>query len=164
MDSNTLDWLPEGSLIIMVGFPLSGKSTLARRCVEYGKKVVTVCPDTIRLVLQGNQSLGHAEPLVRSTAKIMVRILLKEGYTVIVDSTNTTIEQRKVWVSIAKECNIKLGLYWVDTPKEVCMERNTKINRLAPSIINKMALQFEAPTWREGYIYMARDIERLLIY
>lgn len=152
----------DGELIITVGFPLSGKSTLSKRVVNHCDKVVIVCPDTIRLALHGQQFIGLAEPFVWAMAQTMVRTLLIQGFTIIVDATNTTKERRSMWRQIAKDFNLTLNIYWVDTPASVCHDRNELIERLNPAVIDRMANQFEPPEAREGDIYTCKDVERVL--
>ena len=131
------------NLHIMIGLPLSGKSTY---CKELQKKgYVVVCPDTVRLAIHGNQFIPIAEPLVWATAQIMVRSLLMQGHNVVIDATNTTVERRKMWVNMANEFDIQLKCHWLSTSKEECLERNEKLQRLNPSIIERMADQFESP-------------------
>jgi predicted kinase len=164
MTGNTRNPLCKGDLIITVGFPLSGKSTLVKKCIETMPKVAVVCPDTIRLAMHGNQFIGLAEPFVWATAQIMARTLLMEGYTVIIDATNTTKERRKMWKYMAREINKKLIIYHIDTTAETCHERNKAISRLSPSIIDRMSAQFEAPSWEEGFVFTAEQIYEHLEY
>ncbi|MDT8900921.1 AAA family ATPase [Selenomonadales bacterium 4137-cl] len=93
---------------------------------------------------------------------MMVRTLLKEGYTVIVDATNTTVERRKMWRAMAKEFNQKLVMFLVDTPASVCHERNNELQRLDPKIIDRMSSQYEVPTLDEGLIFTQEFVEKYL--
>ncbi len=128
-----------------VGLPLSGKTTFARILSEK-KGHVIVCPDTVRYALHGKQFIGLAEPFVWAIAQTMVRTLLMEGHSVIVDATNTTKKRRKMWIDIAKEQNVNYQAYVIYATREECHERNAQINRLDRSIIDRMADQWEEPT------------------
>jgi len=141
------------SLSITVGLPLSGKSTFCREFIDGTKQSVVVCPDTVRLALHGQQFQSLAEPFVWAIVQTMVRTLLKEGFKVIVDATNTTRERRKMWVNIAKEFGLSLDIFWVATPTEECHKRNLALNRLSPTIIGRLGKQFETPTEKEGKIF-----------
>ncbi|EGO63534.1 ATP-binding protein [Acetonema longum] len=154
--------LEPGNLVITVGLPLSGKSILARRCAESGPKIVVVCPDTIRLALHGSQFVGSAEPFVWAIAQTMVRTLLKEGYTVIVDATNTTVERRRIWVQMSKEFGKRVAIYHVDTDYATCCARNQRHGRLDSAIIDRMHRQFEPPAKAEGDIFTAAQVEKYL--
>lgn len=52
------------TLVLMVGLPRSGKSTIAR-----SGRVPIVSPDAIRLALHGQPFIASAEPTVWATAK-----------------------------------------------------------------------------------------------
>ncbi|TCL39964.1 putative kinase [Anaerospora hongkongensis] len=161
-DGNTRNPLHHGDLIITVGLPLSGKSTLVEKCSRFTAKVAVVCPDTIRLAMHGNQFIDLAEPFVWATAQIMARTLLKQGYTVIIDATNTTVERRKMWRHIAWEFGKTLVIYNVDTTGDVCRERNRAISRLDEKIINRMEKQLQVPTSDEGIMFSSEDVEKHL--
>lgn len=102
-------------LVMMVGFPRSGKSTIAKMM---GHPIVN--PDSIRLSIHGQPYLDIAEPLVWAHAKLMVRSLFLAGHhTVILDATNTTRERRDEWKS-----DLYRRVYTkVPTDKEECIRR-----------------------------------------
>ncbi|TWH46343.1 ATP-binding protein [Sporomusa sp. KB1] len=162
IDLDLISPLRSGDLIITVGLPLSGKSTLVKNCSEYMPNVVVVCPDTIRLALHGNQFIGRAEPFVWAIAQTMARTFLMQGNTVIIDATNTTVERRKMWVYMAREFKKGLTIYHVKTPADVCRERNKALGRLDESIIDRMEEQFERPLADEGYVFTAAQVESYL--
>lgn len=151
-------------LIIMVGLPLSGKSTLAKKISEHMPNITVVCPDTIRLALHGNQFIGAAEPFVWAVAQIMARTLLIQGNTVIIDATNTSSDRRKMWVQMAKEFKKPLIIYHIQVSADVCRERNQKLSRLDEKIINRMETQltFSPPVTLEGQIFSGKDVEQFL--
>ena len=138
----------EQELGIMVGLPLSGKSRFAIG-LAVDKGHIVVCPDTIRLALHGKQFIGLAEPFVWAVAQTMARTLLIEGYSVIIDATNTTKKRRKMWIDIAKEQNVKFQAYVLHTSREECHERNRRVDRLDGSVIDRMADQWEEPSQDE---------------
>lgn len=154
--------LTEGGLIITVGLPCSGKSTLVKKCANYAPRIAIVCPDTIRLVLHGKQFKKEAEPAVWAAAQTMVKTLLNDGFTVIVDATNVTVQARKTWSQIAKEMGLRLNIFLFDVSAPTCKERNKQIRRLEESVIDRMEKQFEQPTFIEGSIFTAKEISQLL--
>lgn len=80
-------------LIMMVGLPRSGKSTVAR---NLGHPIVN--PDSIRLALHGKAFEPLAEDMVWAIAKIAIRSLFMAGHdTVILDATNVTRKRRSAW-------------------------------------------------------------------
>ena len=102
-------------LVMMVGLPRSGKSTIAK---ELRHPIVN--PDSIRRSIHGQDYFELAEPLVWAHAQIMVRSLFLSGHdTVILDATNITRERRDEW-----KCDLYRRVYVkVPTKKEECIRR-----------------------------------------
>jgi len=127
-------------LIVMVGFPRSGKTTWARE-----QKVPIVNPDSIRLAIHGKPFIGLAEPLVWATAKIMVRALFLAGHNcVILDATNVTRQRRDDWRSSSWDTQFK----HMHTNQDVCRERIMQIDDTERRLgllgaLGKMYAQFE---------------------
>lgn len=135
-------------LAIMCGLPRSGKSTYARGLQEAGW--VRVCPDDIRRALHGRSHYRPAEPLVWANAQLSVRALLLGGHAVVVDATHTTREQRAPWLAISAELEVPLTAFVVETPVEICHERNRASNEpVPPEVIDRMAARWE-PVTEEG--------------
>lgn len=135
-------------LAIMCGLPKSGKSTYARGLQEAGW--VRVCPDDIRRALHGRGHHRPAEPLVWANAQLSVRGLLVGGHAVVVDATNTTRERRAPWLEIAHEIEVPLVAFVLQTPVEVCHERNRASGEpVPPGVIDRMAERWE-PVTEEG--------------
>jgi predicted kinase len=115
--------MEENKLIMMMGLPQSGKSTLAR---TIGAPIV--CPDTIRLALHGQAFVASAEPFVWAIAKVMVRALFLAGHDrVVLDATNGTKKRRDEW----KSSDWKREFLYVDTPAETCRIRAITNNQPA---------------------------------
>jgi len=121
-------------LIMMVGLPRSGKSTLAREL-----KHPIVCPDSIRLALHGQPFIGLAEPFVWAIAKVMVRSLFLSGHEqVILDATNVTRERRDAW----RSRDWDRVFVEVTTPLAECLQRTDDAGLTAA--ILRMYDEFEA--------------------
>lgn len=116
------------ALAIMCGLPLSGKSTYVRELRRQAPWVV-VCPDDIRLALHGKDYYQPAEGLVWANAELMVRSLLRREQMVVVDATNVTTKQRITWLKIAREFDIPLQVYVMQTNPEACKYRARWENR-----------------------------------
>ena len=106
-------------LAIMCGLPKSGKTTYARGLQEAGW--VRVCPDDVRRALHGRAHPPPAEPLVWANAELAVRALLLGGHSVVVD---TTRRRRAPWVAIARDHDVPIEAFVIETPKAECHERN----------------------------------------
>jgi predicted kinase len=65
-----------------------------------------------------------AEPLVWANAELAVRALLLGGHSVVVDATNTTRRRRAPWVAIARDHDVPIEAFVIETPKAECHERN----------------------------------------
>jgi len=123
-------------LLLMMGLPRSGKSTIAKKL-----DFPIVNPDAIRLALHGEPFIPEAEPMVWAVAQYMVRALFIAGHTtVIIDATNTTVKRRAMWISKMWET-----MYFpVDTAKEECLLRARESNRFdLVEVIDRMFQQFE---------------------
>ena len=129
-------------LILMVGLPRSGKTTLAR---QLGFPIVS--PDEIRLALHGQVYVSSAEPFVWAIAKTMVRALFGAGHgTVILDGCNNTVARRDEW----KSSSWHSRLLNVATPVSDCRDRAIAAGRddILP-VIDRMAAAHEPPTFDE---------------
>lgn len=132
-------------LSLMCGFPRSGKSTWIK---NHSAQAVVVCLDVIRKEVFGHQFHGPAEPFVMGIAKSMVRIILRQKKSVIVDATNVRRSWRHEWESLAEECGARVQIIFIDTPFEVCMERNRRSKRgerVPPAKLREMAERFDNP-------------------
>jgi predicted kinase len=128
--------LSDKTLILMVGLPRSGKSTMARGLWERNGWPI-VSPDAIRLAIHGLPFAPIAEPLVWWTATIMVSALFLSGHdTVILDACNNTAKRRLEWHDDRWSVQYKI----VDTPSANCVIRANEIGRsdLLP-VIRRMA-------------------------
>jgi len=95
-------------VLIMVGYPASGKSTVARE-------------------MQEKYGYAHIDGDVFKTAPKMVKEAEKYVGTpnsVIFDATNGTKERRKLYIDFAKKHNLKVRCLWKTTPIDLSMEQN----------------------------------------
>jgi bifunctional polynucleotide phosphatase/kinase len=95
-------------VLIMVGYPASGKTTVAREMQEkYG--YVHIDGDVFKT---GPKMVKEAEKYAGTTS------------SVIFDATNGTKERRKLYIDFAKKHNLKVRCLWKTTPIDVSMEQN----------------------------------------
>lgn len=107
--------MEENILIMMVGLPRSGKSTVAR---ALGYPIVN--PDSIRLALHGQAFYGPMEPYVWAIARTMVESLFGAGHCrVILDATNLTAKRRDEW----KSSKWRREYEYLRTTKDECIKR-----------------------------------------
>lgn len=129
-------------MIIMVGFPLSGKSTLAEKIAKKG--YVIVCPDDVRLAIHGQKFYGPAEPVVWGVVDVMARSLLLRGQSIIIDATNVTEWERNNWIKLAERMEANWVISWKHTSKEECIGRAFNDGRPEMvEVIERLADKFE---------------------
>jgi len=155
--------LDEYSLILMVGYPLSGKSTLAQKYAKTLKGFKVISEDNFHSSIAGERTYQDKETAVWALMHIAVREQLLNGKHVIIDSINLTREVRLRWSMVAKGFSVKLALVLINTPPEVCKARNQQLNSLDQSRLETLIKQFEPPSPDEGDIYTAEDIEKTLL-
>ncbi len=139
-------------LIIMVGYPASGKSTVSKTMETYSDKMIRVSQDEIR-------QKGKCEEMVGQYTK-------KQGHTVILDRCNLTKEERREWMGLAHKP--KTWCIWFDVDFEECKYRITR-RRNHPTvkegtgtrILESLKGQLEEPDKSEGFeqIIIIRDVD-----
>ncbi len=135
--------MSETTLIMTVGLPRSGKTTLAKRAAH-----PMVNPDAIRLALHGQPYVQSAEGIVWAVAHLMVKALFEAGHpTVILDGCNNTRRRRDEWKRDADQ-----RIFWVvPTASEVCLSRlEGADNNPLSGVIIRMAAQHEPVELDEG--------------
>ena len=123
-------------VVIMVGYPGSGKST-------YAKKLEEESAGTYYRV-DGDQ---HKTPIA------MVRDARTNAgnRSVIFDSTGGTLSRRAIFRKYAQERGDPVRIVWVTTPLEVSLERNNQRPVPVPAIaFYTFRSRFEEPTSEEG--------------
>lgn len=100
-------------LAIMVGLPLSGKSTYAKKMKEEEGWTI-LCPDEFRLAIYGQEFFKRGDAFVWATVEAAARALLATDHKVLIDATNSTVWEREKWRKIAAE-------YGIDNPTACVM-------------------------------------------
>ena len=126
-------------VVIMVGYPASGKSTIARDVFEAAGYHI-VSGDKFKSI-----------PAMIADAKTVIA-----KQSVVFDSTAGTKAKRKEYVDFAHKLNLPVRVVWVQTPIDVAMERNKqrgaeggpKIPAVAYYLYRK---HFEPPQEEEGF-------------
>ncbi len=136
-------------LVVMVGLPRSGKSTVVRELYQ-PKGYAVVNPDSVRLALHGQAFVPSAEPLVWAVVELMVDALLLAGSRVVVDATNSTAKRREMWVRRGAK------FHMLGTPAVKCIERaRAGGNENLVPIIQRMSDAFECP--KSDLIFLLED-------
>jgi predicted kinase len=128
------------TLVMMVGFPRSGKTTIAT-AIAASRHAPIVNPDNIRLALHGHQYIQQAEPFVWAIAHVMVRALFHTYDTVVLDACNNTRKRRDEW----KSRDWRREFQHIATGADVCRNRAGQDDGLVAAI-DRMAAAFEPVT------------------
>lgn len=134
-------------LIMLKGFPASGKSTKAKEILAGGGEYFRVNRDLLRTMLHNDIWSHKREKVTIDTQKMVAIQLLIDGKNVIIDDTNLSQKHEDIWKGIATEVGAKFEV--IDMMKEVtvaeCIKRNKERPNAVPSgVIENMALQYNA--------------------
>jgi bifunctional polynucleotide phosphatase/kinase len=125
-------------VVIMVGYPGSGKSSVAKK----------ICENEQFVLVQGD---------VHKTSPKMIKAALpcvKEGKSIVFDATNSSCKKRSEYIEFAKKHNLKVVCVHMTTSLEVSYKRNKErdpdqqVPKIAYSVYTK---HFENPSVEEGF-------------
>lgn len=83
--------MAQSNLNFMIGLPRSGKSTICREWLKHRPHAIVVEDDAIRRAITGDRFNARAESQVYAIKYGMIRTLLEQDYTVMVDDTHTSV-------------------------------------------------------------------------
>lgn len=137
-------------LIMLVGFPGAGKSTIAEEYKKKGFKVHS--PDKIRNELNLH-SLDDTPKVFNILHKqILADMLAKKD--IVYDSTNLTVRRRRKFLELIQDFNYEKICCIVNTPLNLCKYRNNKrvgYSRVTDKEYTLMENIYEEPTYKEGW-------------
>lgn len=143
VESTIPEELQVKTVMMLMGLPRSGKSTLARKMhLDLGYPVI--CPDDVRLAMHGKAFILRAEDMVWSVTRYMARILLLGPCKgIVIDACNNTRKRRDEWVTALKpvDTNLVFRIAEVVTEKEMCLARAGDDQRLRETIERMAALR-----------------------
>lgn len=131
-------------VVVMVGFPASGKTTIAKRYFV----------DQLNYVHINRDTLKDAKRCIKAA-----RDALEQGKSVIVDNTTPDVASRKPYIDMAKELNVPSRCLWmqtsIDLSKHLNMMREVEskgarkhVPNVAYNVFNK---KFVQPRKEEGF-------------
>ena len=165
-----------GALIVLVGLPGSGKSTYAKKL-----NGVIVSTDEIRKELYGGESITYSEEIAQQLWKIQGNThcteeemavrkqnlcidyifevarqrccdLLRQGETVIYDSTNHKKKYRTALLTQAKGLYTRAEAHFLNVPLETVLKQNRRRSRQEPDdLILEISEYLVPPTLEEGF-------------
>lgn len=121
-------------LVLMVGIPASGKTTLSRRLTERGYAYFNA--DDIRQQLWGDSADQREPEKVFAIFFARLEEALAAGLDIVIDNTNINSRHRSPILERAASFGYTDIQLWVlDVPLEVCLERNRARQRSVPEDI-----------------------------
>lgn len=155
------------SVIILIGIPASGKSSLAEQMlrasspagqnsssITYGQTKL-ICPDRIRARLYGSDAIQGNWTEIWEQIHQEFTNAAKSQQSVIYDATNYRREYRKEVINLAREHGFKtITGIWLNVPLWICLSRNDHRDRQVPEdIIVEMyrTLSYSPPSLTEGF-------------
>jgi predicted kinase len=156
------------SVIILIGVPASGKSSLAEQMLRASNQTSDqnssslthgqtqlISPDRIRASLYGSAATQGDWAEIWSQVQQEFASAAKSQQSVIYDATNYKREYRKNIIDLAKEYGFKpITGIWLDVPLWICLSRNDLRDRIVPEdVVVDMyrTLAYSPPTLSEGF-------------
>lgn len=148
----------EQFLIVMIGLPGSGKSTMGKKLAEeYNAEIVST--DSIRKEFLGREGDRSEDSKVFATAHNRCENLLRQGKSVVFDACNLSVGARqRVLKCAAFSKNIRKIGYVMAADAWRCIENDKKRERqCGASVILSCAESYVYPRIQEGFNEMIRQ-------
>lgn len=152
-----------GKLIMLVGLPASGKSTIANELKDYYNAII-LSSDSIREELYGNASIQDDHNKVFDTLHTRANELLNKGVNVIYDATNINRKRRIHVINNVLTADEYIA-YYINRSVTHCLTMNECRERVVPNnVIINMYKSLQIPLESEGFnvVINHRNIPPLL--
>lgn len=144
------------NLILLIGLPASGKSSLAQQLLGEDSRRLLISTDAIRRQIFGDEAIQGAWLLIwreleRQLQQAVSQIARGVATEAIYDATNAQRRHRREVITLARATGFtKITGLWLDTPVWLCLARNKKRTRSVPdNVILRMHRQLrDAPPTR----------------
>ena len=138
MEIPTIPLSDDKQIIIMMGYPGSGKSTIAKN----------ICKNDTFVYLEGD---------IYKTSTKMIKASLQhiaKNKSIIFDATNSSSKKRQEYIKLGNNYNYNIVCIHVSTPLEVSYKRNKLRNyeKYVPKIVYSVyKKKYEEPNEKEGF-------------
>lgn len=133
-------------LTILSGLPGSGKTTYAHKLAEETGAILHCYDDLPGAFSPSKQQAVHAQMWAAIAEE------LRHGHDVVCDDLHHTKEKRRMILNAVKDIECKKVLVLMETPLDVCLERNAGRKRRLPDVVlHSCAARFEEPSLDEGF-------------
>ena len=155
----------EQYLIVMVGIPGSGKSTIAKQLAAVlGDDCKIFSSDEYRKNILGKEEDQTQNDKIFRMLYNDLRNYLSIGKSAIIDATNINMKARsRIFHEVNKiksELKFKIVAYIVNVPITVCIERDSQRKRsVGEDVIMKMVRRFQCPQYFEGFDLIKFDFD-----
>ncbi|MBE9181023.1 AAA family ATPase [Oculatella sp. LEGE 06141] len=125
-------------LVLMIGLPGSGKSTLIASWQQTYPGLLLISSDAIRAQLFGDESIQGSWLLVwneiqRQLRQAVTAIAQGQAQAALYDATNAVRRHRRGAIATARHIGFThITGVWLDTPLPLCLERNQRRDRQVP--------------------------------
>lgn len=135
--------MKELKVVMMMGIPGSGKTTKAKKlAAQDSNKWVRICRDDLR-EMSGTYWVPDREDYIHRAVYALIEVAVSEEKNIILDEMNINPETKLRYIFHLQEmarkydCTFHLIVDIVDTPLEVCLERNStrEGDRKVPEVV-----------------------------
>ena len=148
-------------LIVLIGLPGSGKSSFASWLVAECPRIKVISTDAIRAQLFGSEAVQGSWLLVWHQVEQQMQQAVEQSVDAIYDATNAVRSHRVEAIASSRTRGFThITGVWLDTPVQLCLERNHRRDRTVPEeVIWRMhsSLRDAPPSLQDG-------LDRLIRY
>jgi predicted kinase len=142
----------EQEILILRGVPASGKSTFCDEMLKTHLHFKRISRDEFRSMLDNYSHDFNLENAINKLMESSLKILLKAGYSVVIDNTNLRPKYvkdiLKIRDSVGKKIKVRLKSF--DVTLDEAIERDSKRKRkVGAEVINKMYAAYKSTSHRQ---------------